>query len=68
VAGFEILLRSGVVSWLQCFAFGDGDPAMHDVTCYSECCSLFEPIPDLIDMFEAISAILEGGNFRLLIA
>jgi hypothetical protein len=58
---------SGVVFWLQCiaFAFGDGDPAIHHVTCYSECCSLFEPIPDVIDMFEAISAILEGGNFRV---
>jgi len=47
------------------FALGDGGPATLHVTLYRGCSSLFEPNPDVIDMFEAISATSEVGNFRV---
>lgn len=47
------------------YALGDGGPATLNITLYRGCSSLFEPNPAVIDMFEAISATSEGGNFRV---
>ena len=46
-------------------ALGDGNPATLHITLYRGCSSLFEPNEEVIDMFEAISATTEGGNFRV---
>jgi hypothetical protein len=47
------------------FALGDGRPATLHVTRYRGCSSLFEPNPDVIELFEWISTTNEGGNFRV---
>jgi hypothetical protein len=47
------------------FALGDGQPATLHVTRYRGCSSLFEPNPNVIELFESISTTNEGGNFRV---
>ena len=47
------------------YALGDGNSATLHMTLFRGCSSLFEPNEEVIDMFEAISATTEGGNFRV---
>ena len=47
------------------YALGDGNSATLHITLFRGCSSLFEPNEEVIDMFEAISATTEGGNFRV---
>jgi len=47
------------------YALGDGRPAMLYVTLYRGCSSIFEPNPDVIELFSSISTRGENGNFRV---
>ncbi|MEE2688936.1 MAG: FkbM family methyltransferase [Pseudomonadota bacterium] len=47
------------------YALGDGRQATLHVTLYRGCSSLFEPNPDVIELFASISTTWEDGNFRV---
>jgi FkbM family methyltransferase len=48
------------------YVLGTGEPATFHVTRYPGCCSLFEPDPNVIDLFADMDAQPPDGNFAVL--
>jgi len=47
------------------FFLGTGERRTFYITRYPGCCSLLEPDPSVIDLFQSIGATLPGGNFAV---
>jgi FkbM family methyltransferase len=48
------------------YFLGKGGPATFHLTRYPGCCSLYEPDPAIIDLFQAIGATLPTDNFAVI--